>query len=171
MQPVHRLAEPAPLEVPERAIDSADREHGVALPAMHHDAVHLVPQQLGRDRILSHDDGAEPGRDDGGDALGHRAGDAGHPLVGLDLHEHGLDAEPAGIELHPALMVGAGAVFGIDVDRADQPLLPERALGRHGPAHPAQLDSGDLQDVPLPMGAGPRPLVDPDPALAYRNAA
>ena len=55
-----------------------------------------------------------------------------------------LEAEMVGIDLAAALEVVAGAVFGIDVDRPDQPLLPERPIGPHGAGQAQETDAGDL---------------------------
>src|SRR5919106_2968393 len=81
--------------------------------------------------------------------LAERARDAGDPLVRLDREEPGLDLERA--IAHLAAVFGEmllGAEVRVDVDRPDQPLLPERTLGRHDALHPAQADGGDLQDEP-----------------------
>ena len=63
-QAEHRLPQPTPLQIPQRAIDGANAQHGVALPAMDHDAVHLVPQLFMRGRILAENDRAQPPRDE-----------------------------------------------------------------------------------------------------------
>ena len=143
-QAEHRLAQPSPLEVPQRAVDRADRQHGVALAAVHHDAVHLIPKFLVRDRVLAEDDRAQTLRHEGSHHVGQRAGDADGAFVGLDADEVLFQAEMAGVDLAAALEVVARAIFGIDVDRPDQSLLPERSVGRHGSGQPQKADGGDL---------------------------
>ena len=54
------------------------------------------------------------------------------------------DAEIVRIDLHAAVRIEAVAIFGIDVDRLHQPVLPECAIGAHGAAHAPQPDRGNL---------------------------
>ncbi len=115
---------------------------------MHHDPVHLVPQLLMRDRVLPQDDRPQPFRHERADHVRQRAGDADRPLISFDPDEMLLEAEVVGIDLRTALEVAAPAVFGIDVDRPDQTLLPERAIGEHGPAQAQDADSGDFHGGP-----------------------
>ena len=83
-------------------------------------------------------------RHEGGHHVGQRAGDADRPFVGLDPDEVLFQTEMVGVDLAAALEVVAGAIFGIDVDRPDQPFLPERTIGPHGAGQAQNADSGDL---------------------------
>ena len=112
---------------------------------MHHDAVHLVPQLLVRDRVLPHQDRPQPPADIGGDHLRQRPGDAVRSLVGLDPQEVLFQPVVPVADLLAALEIGAGAVFGVDVDRPHQPLLPEGPVRGHRAAQADQSNGGYLQ--------------------------
>ena len=68
-----------------------------------------------------------------GDHVWQRDRQCRWPLIGLDPHEILFQPEVAGIDLRAALEVIAGAILRVDVDRAHQPFLPERPIGRMVP--------------------------------------
>ena len=111
---------------------------------MHHDPVHLVPQLLVRHGILAKDDRAQALGDERGHHVGQRARDTDRAFIGLDADEVLFEAEVVGIDLGAALKVIAHAIFGVDVDRPDQPFFPERAFGGHGAGEAQDADGGDL---------------------------
>ena len=111
---------------------------------MHHDAVHLVPQFLVRDRVLADDDRAQALGHECRHHFGQRAGNADRTFVCLDPDEVLLEAEMIGVDLAAAFEVVAAAVFGVDVDRSDQALFPERAIGLHGAGQAQNANGGDL---------------------------
>jgi hypothetical protein len=135
-----------------------DSDHRVALAAVDLEAVHLVPEQLGGERVLAEDDRGELGEAQAGHVGPDGAGEAGHALVGADLHEVLDEAEAAVVELEAAPGGHLAAVLGVDVDRAEQALLPEAALGRHGAGDLADADLGDLHGLAAsPAGASSPP--------------
>src|SRR5262249_55664595 len=69
--------------------------------------------------------------------------------VGLDAQEDRLHAVLARLDLRDRLLALAG-VLGIEVDRTDEPLLPEGAVERHRAAQPQQLEAGDLHRIVSP---------------------
>ena len=81
------------------------------------------------DRVLAEQDRAQPSGNVSSHHVGQRAGDAERPFVGLDAHEVLFQAEVIAVDLIAALEAVADAVLGIDIDRPDQPLLPERRIG------------------------------------------
>ncbi len=147
--PPDRLAQPLALEVPERAVDHAEREHRLALAAVHQQAVDHVPQVLGGERVLPEQHRPQLGRDEVRAGRPERPREAAHALVGLDRQEKRLDLERAVVDL-PAVLgeVLLLAERLVDVDRPHQPLLPERPLGRHRAAHLAHPHPGDLHASP-----------------------
>ena len=52
-----------------------------------------------------------------------------------------------------ALVILADAVLGVDIDRPDEALFPERTRCRHGPAQLAQADGGDFHGLDA-LGCG-----------------
>ncbi len=108
-QAEHRLAKPAPLEVTQRAVDRADRQHRVTLAAVHHDAVHLARQPLVGDRAVAGHDRAKATGHEGGHHIGQRSGNSDEPFVGLDTDEVLFQTELVGIDLASALEVIAGS--------------------------------------------------------------
>ena len=83
----------------QRAQSTADSAIiGVALAPVHLEAVHLVPEELGGERILAQRRG-ELGQDDPCRVGPERAGDAGDALVGRDLEEVLVEAETPVVEL------------------------------------------------------------------------
>src|SRR5271169_522168 len=146
--PPDRLSEYLALEVPERAIHGRNGDHHVALAAMNLQAVHLIPEQLGRERVLAHDDGSELGQDQmrslGPD--GPRGPD--HAVVGMDFEEIRLEPQMTAVDLLAALESRLLAIFGIDVDRADEPVLPEGAVGLHHAVETPNPYLLDLQWLP-----------------------
>jgi hypothetical protein len=111
---------------------------------MDHNAMHLIPQLLVRDRVLAQDDRTQAPRDEGCHHVGQRAGDAYRAFVGLDTEEMLRQAEMAGVDLDTALEVIAGTVFRIDVDRPHQPFFPERPVGGQDPGQQQEADGSDL---------------------------
>ena len=109
---IDRLAEPTPLEIPQGAIDGADRQHRVTLPPVHHDAVHLVPQLLVRDRVLTEQYRAQALGHEDRHHLRHRAGDANHSGIGFNPDEVLDQAEVVGVELDTAFEIIALAIPG-----------------------------------------------------------
>jgi hypothetical protein len=95
------------------------------------------------------DDRAQAPGDVDRNHFGQRTGNPDRAGIGLDTKVMLLQAEVVGIGLCAALEVVARAVFGIDVDRADQPLFPEPTFGRHRPAQAKQTSGGDLHGVPF----------------------
>ena len=74
------------------------------------------------------------------------------PVVGLDLEEDGavgIDWSSCRRRRMPA-PAALGLVLGVDIDRADQPLLPELAFGRHVAGDLAELQLGDFHGGSLP---------------------
>jgi hypothetical protein len=134
--------------------------HRLALAAVDHQPMHLVPQQLVGDRVAAEQDRAELLADSVCHPFPQRSRDAGHALVGLDLDESGLDGQRAGLGLRQTFEVVAGAILRIDVYGPDQTLLPEPALGGQRAAQPAQADGGDphgvaaVGELPAPGRAG-----------------
>src|SRR5271170_1595520 len=172
--PPDRLSEYLALEVPERAIHGRNGDHHVALAAMNLQAVHLIPEQLGRERVLAHDDGSELGQDQmrslGPD--GPRGPD--HAVVGMDFEEIRLEPQMTAVDLLAALESRLLAIFRIDVDRADEPVLPEGAVGLH---HAVETPNPYLLDLQLvaPMahvfGVAASPAYRHTRLVRERNAA
>ena len=102
--------------------------------------------------ILAEDDRPQALRDERGDHVRQGAGDTDRPFIGLDADEVLFEAEMVGIDLGATLEVVAHAVFGVDVDRPDQPFLPERAFGGHGAGQAQDADGGDLHANGLQCG-------------------
>lgn len=155
-QAMDGLVQPAPLEVPKRAVDGADRHHRLALAAMDQGAVHQIPQKLRRDRIASREQRRELPTDDRRDAWRHRPADSMDARIGIDADEHGLVAEVALIDLIAPVLIAEpngplAAELGIDVDRSKQSLLPKHTVGRDGAGDLAEADFGDFHRF-LPDG-------------------
>jgi hypothetical protein len=75
--------------------------------------------------------------------LGHKRLVLRNDTLDLDLDEVLDEAEAVIVELLPAPGRQLAAVLGVDVDRTDEPLLPERALRRHGAADLADANVRD----------------------------
>ena len=103
----------------------------------------VVKIRIGDDLLMSVAEGN--GRVRVGGLVLDRSADAGDALIGVDLEENGADA---GVVLVDAIGEPAagpfGAVFGIDVDRANQALLPEFAVVLDSADDFPQSDVGDL---------------------------
>ncbi len=128
-QPVDRLIQPFATQVPQRAVDGADRQHRVALAAMHHTAMHLIPELLAGNCVLTDQIFAQVLSDDVGDAFRDRAGKAGNAFIRMDLHEMRGDLEPVG-SLNASFVIVSDPVFRIDIDGTNEPFLPKIAVGR-----------------------------------------
>ena len=151
-----RLVEPATFQVPERAVDRADRHHRLALAAVHERAVHQVPQELAGARVAAREQRCQLGCDDLRDRRRHRPGDAVHALVRVDPKVRRLEPKVALVDLLGGALIAEpqralAAELVVDVERPQQPLLPERPVGRDGAAQGAKADLVDLQGIPLPV--------------------
>ncbi len=74
-------------DVPEGAVDGADRHHLVPLPAVDGVAVHLVPDTLGGEGVLADQEMTEGAVDRVGGFVLDRTAEAGDAFVGFDLHK------------------------------------------------------------------------------------
>ena len=91
-------------------------------------AVHQVPQPLGGDRVRADEQPAKR-LDREGDLGADGAAQAGDALVGLNLNEDLLQSVAAAVRGHGRQRLRQWPpVFGVDVNRPAQPLLPELTL-------------------------------------------
>ncbi len=104
-QAMHRLAEPAPLQVPQRAIHRTHRHHRHTVPAVRLRPVHLVPQRLMRDRVAAQQHRPHA-RHHLCDAVLDRPGPARDAIIRADLEKDLLRAEMPLVDL-PAAPVPA----------------------------------------------------------------
>ena len=74
-------------QVPEGAVDGADRHHRLALASVDRGSEHLVPEQLVCGRVLALDDLAQRRGDYVGLGAVDRPTDASDAAIGLDLHK------------------------------------------------------------------------------------
>jgi hypothetical protein len=110
---------------------------------VYHVAVHLIPQPLARDRVLSEEQSAQPARHVQRHHIRQRPGDAVRARVGLDAQEVLFQPIMGGVKLNAALEIIASAMFGIDVDWAHETFFPERAGGFHRAGQAEDANSGD----------------------------
>ena len=73
---------------------------------------------------------------------------ADHAFVSMDFEEVGSQSQMLSIDLFAAFPNRLLAIFRIDVDRADEPLLPERAVRLHHAPEPANPKLRDLHQAP-----------------------
>src|SRR5262249_28514124 len=125
-----RLTERLSLDVPERAVDRGQRNHGVALPPVHLEAVHLVPKELGRERILAEEEMGKLRQHDPRRIGPDRPRDAVHAFVGHYLQEVLRGAEAPVVELLAARSPWIASILRVDVDGTHQPLFPQGPVGR-----------------------------------------
>src|SRR4029077_4182687 len=91
-QSIHRLALRLPTQVPERDVDAADRRDGRALATVPAgEAVHLLPEGLGLQRILADKMRPQIAFDDDANQVGVAIGsaEANQPRVGPDADQGG----------------------------------------------------------------------------------
>ncbi len=117
-QLAHRGIEEAPLEVPQRAVDGADRHHGDALAAVDRGAIEDVPDHLVRQRVGAHEMAAQLHVDHKGLFKRDRAADANDAVVRLDFDEVRLDAVRAVAGLAQDIRA-LGPIGRIEVDRSN----------------------------------------------------
>ena len=116
---------------------------------MYHVAVHLIPQHLARDRVLSEEQSAQAARHVQRHHIWQRPGDAVRTRVGLDAQEVLFQPIMGGIKLNAALEIVAGAVVRTYVDRAHETLFPEPAGGFHRAGQAEDANSGDTDGAGL----------------------
>ena len=136
-----RLAERLPLDVPERDVDAADRVDRDSAAADEDDAaIHLVPEPLDVERILTDQQPAEAVRDrvrarsadERRDGLGRRVdfADAGDPLVGVDQDDEIVLAAVGDPLVHGRLPQDDGLDIG---DLQAHSSARRRATSKKGP--------------------------------------
>ena len=130
-QGVDGHVEGSALQIPEGAVDDGYCHHGLPVPSVNLRAVHDVPQKLGGHRIAVEEERRELLIDQIGHGLFDGTADADRAVVGLDLDEVGVVIHPVGLAL---LGDDVGAPlrdpkFLVDIERHDEAVFPELALG------------------------------------------
>ena len=148
-QYMDRLAEVFPFQIPEGAVDRADREHRRPFAAVNAIAIHDVPEAFGGEGIVADDEVTVFGVDDSGDIVADWTGQSGDTLVRVDLEKDGLDLGTRFASPLARLPVGGSRGLGmelrIDIDRADEPFFPERTVRMlDGAGDFAESNTGDL---------------------------
>ena len=131
------------LQVPQRTVNRADRLHHHALAPMNHHAVHAIPDALNRQRIVADQHRAKLFADKIDLILGNGAADAINAAISLDADKVG------GVAVDAVTDFGQPTgtfcfVFGIDINGADQPLLPKFALMVDRATYFEHADVGNL---------------------------
>jgi hypothetical protein len=157
-----RLRECLSLEIPQGAVDRGDSDHRKALAPVNLQAVHLIPQQFDGERVLVQDDRRKLREDKMRSIPPHRTGRADDAIISVNFDEVGVDLQMMIVDLRSAFPRLLIAIFGIDINGANEPLLPERSVGRERSVHATDLD---LRDLPLTTSLPSIPA-PPIPAFA-----